>query len=110
VDGFQLVEGQIVAPAKAKGDVYLNFGEDWRTDFTVLIPRKALRLFKEAALDPLAWTGRRIRVRGWVFSRNGPMIEATHPEQIELLADPSPLAGEGGARAPARAGEGAAAR
>jgi hypothetical protein len=24
-------------------------------------------------------------VRGWLQWRNGPMIEATHPEQIELL-------------------------
>jgi hypothetical protein len=31
--------------------------------------------------------GKRLRVRGWVKSRNGPMIEATHPEQIELLPD-----------------------
>jgi endonuclease YncB( thermonuclease family) len=86
-EGFHLVAGRIVEPAKVKGDVYLNFGADWRTDFTVLIPRKALRLFREAELDPLAWAGRRVRVRGWVFSRNGPMIEATHPEQIELLGN-----------------------
>jgi len=30
--------------------------------------------------------GRHIRVRGWLRSRYGPLIEATHPEQIELLA------------------------
>jgi hypothetical protein len=29
--------------------------------------------------------GREIRVRGWLEFYNGPMIEATHPEQIELL-------------------------
>jgi hypothetical protein len=26
-------------------------------------------------------------VRGWIIWRNGPMIEATHPEQVEVLAD-----------------------
>ena len=29
--------------------------------------------------------GRRIRVRGWLAWRNGPQIEATHPEQIEVV-------------------------
>ena len=29
--------------------------------------------------------GKRIRVRGWLRSWNGPQIEASHPEQIELL-------------------------
>jgi endonuclease YncB( thermonuclease family) len=84
-EGFQLVEGRVVEAAAVKGDVYLNFGPDWRTDFTVQIPRRVLRLFREAKLDPAAWSGRRVRVRGWLQSRNGPLIEATHPEQIELL-------------------------
>jgi len=28
-----------------------------------------------------------VRVRGWLKPRNGPMIEASHPEQIELLEE-----------------------
>ncbi len=82
---FQLVEGRIVHAADVKGTVYLNFGSDWRTDFTVSISKKARRLFNKAALDPATWTGRSVRVRGWLTKRNGPMIRATHPEQIELL-------------------------
>ena len=31
------------------------------------------------------YRGARIRVRGWVRDFNGPMIEITHPEQIEIL-------------------------
>ena len=30
---------------------------------------------------------RRVLVRGWVMLRNGPMIELTHPEAIELLEE-----------------------
>jgi hypothetical protein len=26
-----------------------------------------------------------VRVRGWLYERDGPAIEATHPEQIEVL-------------------------
>lgn len=82
---FQLIEGRIVDAAYVKGTVYLNFGADWRSDFTVSLDRKALRLFKGLPEDPRDWTGRAVRVRGWLTDRNGPMIRATHPEQIELL-------------------------
>ena len=39
-----------------------------------------------AGIDPEEYEGRTVRTRGWVKSYNGPMIEATHPEQIEVLA------------------------
>jgi hypothetical protein len=82
---FQLIEGQTVDAADVKSNVYLNFGSDWRTDFTISISKKSRRLFDKASLDPAAWTRRSVRVRGWLTKRNGPMVRATHPEQIELL-------------------------
>ena len=85
VGSFQLVEGRVVDAALVKGKAYLNFGADWRTDFTVALPASALKLFATAGLDPEAFEGRILRVRGWIKSFNGPMIEATHPEQIEVL-------------------------
>jgi hypothetical protein len=36
-------------------------------------------------MTPTSLAGRLLRVRGWLREWNGPMIEATHPEQIELL-------------------------
>ena len=36
---------------------------------------------------PVSLQGKRIRVRGWLKSFNGPMINATHPEQIEVLGE-----------------------
>jgi endonuclease YncB( thermonuclease family) len=85
--GFELVEGRVVDVGRAGPNTFLNFTADWRSDFTVMIDRRARRLFEEAGLDPERYEGRRIRVRGWVKSWNGPMIEATHPEQIERLED-----------------------
>jgi len=82
---FQIVEGTVLAVAEVRGRAYLNFGRNWRTDFTVAIPPRRLKqLWRGAAVRQL-YQGRRIRVRGWLKSFNGPMIEATHPEQIELL-------------------------
>ncbi len=85
VGGFELVEGRVLDAARVRGRVYLNFGPDWRSDFTVTIAPAARRRFEAAGIDPLDYEGRRIRARGWVKSFNGPMIEATHPEQIEVL-------------------------
>jgi len=82
---FQIVEGRIEAAEEVRGRIYLNFGADWRTDFTVTIAPRDVRRFAESGLDPLSWGGSTIRVRGWLEWYNGPMIEASHPEQIELL-------------------------
>ncbi|MHA1597837.1 MAG: thermonuclease family protein [Alphaproteobacteria bacterium] len=83
---FQLVEGTVRDAATVKGRTYLNFGADWRSDFTISIDGKARRLFTKAGLDPLTLKGKKLRVRGWLRKRNGPMIDASHPEQIEVLS------------------------
>jgi endonuclease YncB( thermonuclease family) len=85
LDRFVVVEGVIVDAADVDGRVYLNFGADWRTDFTVSIGRKAATVFADAGVDPLALAVRRVRVRGWTTFRNGPMIDLSHPEPIEVL-------------------------
>lgn len=85
---FQLVEGTIAAAQRVKDRVYLNFGADWRSDFTVVIAARALPQFAAAGFEPLDGRGTRVRVRGWLDRYNGPMIEASHPEQIEVLKAP----------------------
>ena len=85
IGGFQLVEGQVLDAAVVRGRAYLNFGADWRDDFTATLSPAVRRLFEAEGIDPQLYAGRRLRVRGWVKSFNGPMIEVTHPEQIELL-------------------------
>lgn len=82
---FRIIEGEVQDVAEIRGRVYLNFGPDWRTDFTVTIAPADARAFSQAGHDPLGWAGRRIRVRGWLSWYNGPQIEADHPAQVELL-------------------------
>ena len=84
-DSFQLVEGRIHTVASIRGWTYVNFEEDWRHDFTISVRRGNLKEFLRAGLDPATLKGRRVRVRGWIRWFNGPAIESTHPEQIELL-------------------------
>jgi micrococcal nuclease len=88
IESFQLVEGTIAEATKVKGQVFLNLGADWRSAFTIRIPRGALALFKEDGLDPLSWKIARVRVRGWIRLDRRPIIDVTHPEQIELLDAP----------------------
>jgi endonuclease YncB( thermonuclease family) len=86
-DAFLLVRGVVRDVARVRGATYLNFGADYRTDFTVALDARARRLFEAEGIDPTTLQGREVLVRGWIRSRNGPMIEATHPEQ--LLTDPA---------------------
>ncbi len=84
LDSFQIVEGRVLDAAIAGGRAYLNFGADWRTDFTLVIDGPARRRFADSGVDPQSLEGKMVRARGWIDSFNGPMIEITHPEQIEV--------------------------
>ncbi len=85
IGSFQLVEGRVLDAAVVRGRAYLNFGADWRSDFTVSISPRDRRRFEADDIDPTGFAGRLVRVRGWLKSYNGPMIEASHPEQIEVI-------------------------
>jgi micrococcal nuclease len=93
IGSFGLVEGEVVTAVRRKDTWYLNFGPDWRSDFTAAIPVKRLPAAELAALDPYALQGQRVRVRGWLESYNGPMIELTHLAQLERLERPVPVNG-----------------
>lgn len=84
---YQLVEGTVLNAADVRGRVYLNFGENWREDFTIAVQPSTTRLFAEAGVDLLALKGRRVRARGWIERRGGPLIEIQHPGQIEVLPE-----------------------
>lgn len=84
-EGFHIVEGTVVAVARVGAWTYLNFGEDWRSDFTVSIHRRDRSRMRDGLGDLADLAGRRVRVRGWVRRFNGPLIEATYPQQIEVL-------------------------
>ncbi|MDO9413517.1 MAG: thermonuclease family protein [Pseudolabrys sp.] len=82
---FALVEGKVLSERESGATVYMNFGRRWTRDFTVTLLKRQQRTFAAAGLDVKQLEGRRIRVRGFVERRGGPIIEATAPEQIELI-------------------------
>lgn len=86
VGSYELVEGRVLLAERSGSRIYLNFGRFWKEDFTAVIESAALRLFAADGYDPLTLEGALVRIRGWVDDRDGPRIEVTHPEQIEVLA------------------------
>jgi endonuclease YncB( thermonuclease family) len=84
---FQIVAGRVMASAVAKGIAYVNFGADHDTDLTLVLNKPVLAAAEAAMLDVAGLAGKSIRCRGWIESFNGPRIQVTHPEQIELLED-----------------------
>jgi endonuclease YncB( thermonuclease family) len=82
---FALVEGKVLSVRESGATIYVNFGQRWTQDFAVTILKRHRRDFAAAGIDPKELEGRRIRVRGWVEQRRGPMMEASAPEQIEVV-------------------------
>ena len=82
---FQIVDGVVKNASVHDGRAYLNFGDDWRTDFTATIAPDDMKRFRAAGIDPKSYAGRKVEVRGYVQSLNGPEIELADPEMIRLL-------------------------
>ena len=76
--------------ATVRNRSYVNFGDDWKTDFTLTMTSRVRRLFDRQGVDLEGLEGRLVRARGWIKSYNGPMIEISHPEQIEILEPDEP--------------------
>ena len=82
--GFTIVEGRVASIGKRERILYLNFGRDWKTDFTVTLARSDFDARQLQILESLA--GRRIRVRGVADPWQGGRISVTLFSQIEILS------------------------
>jgi len=82
---FALVEGKVLSVRASGSTIYVNFGRRWTRDFTVTIRRRLQKSFTAAGIKPDNLQGHRIRVRGWIEQRGGPIIDAAVPEQIEFV-------------------------
>ena len=83
---YELVEGEVIGTGELRGRLYLDFGRVWKDDVTATIDQKARDLFVAAGIDPLSLKGKRVRIRGWLENRDGPLIQLATPEQLEVLS------------------------
>jgi endonuclease YncB( thermonuclease family) len=82
---FRVIEGTVNRAATSKNNLYLNFGSDWRKDFTVMITPGIRKGLSKKGVDAMALAGQKIRVRGWLREWNGPFMELETPERLEVL-------------------------
>jgi endonuclease YncB( thermonuclease family) len=93
---FQVVQGRIAYADNSAnegygygyGYGYFHFAEDFKEDFTIRISPENLVRFQARDrhhANTVTWVGKRVRIRGWVEEDGGPLIELTHPEQIEFI-------------------------
>ena len=87
---YQIVEGRIANVSRTKSAVYLNFGQDWKTDFTIKIAKNVLSANAAWATGLESLQGKSIAVRGWIERGNGPLIELINPAQIDVRDDGAP--------------------
>ena len=87
---YQIVAGRVTQVATTKARTYLNFGREWRSDFTAGIAAKLIRDNPQFAQTLAALEGKTIEVRGWIEYRNGPFIEVEDPSQIAIVEEGRP--------------------
>jgi hypothetical protein len=82
---FAIVEGRIRSIGEREQRTYLNFGSDWSSDFTVIVPRRVWTSLVDRGLTAAALRGRRIRARGILENWQGTAITVIVPEMLEVM-------------------------
>ena len=81
---FTVAEGKVVSVRESGRHDLRQFRTAMVGGLTVTISKRNERVFAAAGVEPKKLANLRVRVRGWIEERNGPRIEATRPEQIEI--------------------------
>lgn len=82
---FVVVEGKVLSVRDSGAVTYVNFGRRFTRDLSLIILRRLRADFTAAGIEPKDMQGRRIRVRGVLEQRRGPVIEVAAPEQVEVI-------------------------
>ena len=91
LNNWGMVEGRVHAAAMNQNVLYLNFGPDWRSDFTIVVNGDVRRDLTKRGIDPLNLGGKTVRARGWLEDYNGPSLELANAVWLEVIsAEDSP--------------------
>jgi hypothetical protein len=82
---FVLVEGRIRTVGERRQRTYLNFGPDWASDFTIIIPKRIWSAMLRRGFTAATLERRNVRARGILEDWQGPALTVTLPEAIEFL-------------------------
>ena len=82
---FAFVTGKVTKAERTKNIIYLTFGAEGHPDFNVAIAARYMKAFRQAGVEPLAYQGKMVRVRGWIKRDSLPVIAVTSPYQIQII-------------------------
>lgn len=82
--GMAIVEGRVARVGEGRTRIYLSLGNGGRSAFAIAVERRVAERLKATGVDPAAWTGRHLRVRGYLDDRFGMQVELTSMDQIEF--------------------------
>ncbi|MFH1772373.1 MAG: thermonuclease family protein [Candidatus Omnitrophota bacterium] len=88
IDQIRTVHGKVVNTYKSESCIFLNFGKNYRTDFTIVIFNDSIDYFTENNIDPLSYyRNRMVEATGRIRQYNGPEIIVHGPQEIIILSD-----------------------
>ena len=91
---YEIVEGRVLSIGHGSRLVFIDFGWDFRRDFTVLVSPELARRFAESGWPVDRLKGRLVRVRGLIEESGGPAIRLNDPIELELV-DEDDVGGDG---------------
>ena len=86
VGTFQIVEGRVNSVSSSSGRVFLDFASGEGAVLAATISTDDMKRFREIGVDPYAYAGERVRVRGWIERVHRlPEIALATPAQVEIV-------------------------
>jgi endonuclease YncB( thermonuclease family) len=82
---YGLVEGRVVSVGARSRFTFMDFGRDWGRDFSVMLTASVAADLAKAATPVASLVHHRVRVRGVIEVRSGPLMRVDSPAQIEVL-------------------------
>ncbi|MFC1514591.1 thermonuclease family protein [Candidatus Omnitrophota bacterium] len=83
---IRTVRGRVVSTHHSPKVILLNFGGDYRTDFSVAIFKNSFEYFHKQGIVPeVFYKDKTVSVSGRIREYNGPEIIANIPEEIEVI-------------------------
>lgn len=86
-NSWAIIEGRPLKIAAVKNVIYINFGADWRTDFTIVVDTAVRKKLAQNGINVMDLTGKTLRVRGWVEDYNGPAVKLSAAPWLEVLSE-----------------------
>jgi micrococcal nuclease len=82
---FYTVKGLVKSTFSSPKATFLNFGQNWREDFTAVIFKSNLNFFKKKGINPAVYyKDKQVEITGRIKFYNGPEIVINHPSQIRI--------------------------